>query len=69
MAIGEDDHLYLAGARGIEPRFQVLETRVLAVVLCPYTCTEPLYQIPLVCATNTRKNKLAINHKHLLYCR
>ena len=26
----------LAGARGIEPRSQVLETRVLTVVLCPY---------------------------------
>ena len=26
----------LAGVRGIEPRFQVLETRVLAVILYPY---------------------------------
>ncbi len=26
----------MAGARGIEPRSQVLETYVLAVVLCPY---------------------------------
>lgn len=27
----------MAGVRGIEPRFQVLETRVLAVVLYPYS--------------------------------
>lgn len=26
----------MAGARGIEPRSQVLETYVLTVVLCPY---------------------------------
>jgi hypothetical protein len=30
------DRFYLAGARGIEPRSQVLETHVLTVVLCPY---------------------------------
>lgn len=28
---------FLAGARGIEPRSQVLETCILAVVLCPFT--------------------------------
>lgn len=27
----------LAGARGIEPRSKVLETFILAVVLCPFT--------------------------------
>ena len=26
----------MAGARGIEPRSRVLETLILAVVLCPY---------------------------------
>ena len=26
----------MAGARGIEPRSQVLETHVLTVVLCPF---------------------------------
>ena len=29
--------MIVAGARRIELRFQVLETRVLAVVLCPFT--------------------------------
>lgn len=32
--------MQLAGARGIEPRSKVLETFILAVVLCPY---EPVY--------------------------
>ena len=36
-ASGEADLLHLAGARGIEPRSQVLETHVLTVVLCPFT--------------------------------
>ena len=35
-ASGEADLLHLAGARGIEPRSQVLETHVLTVVLCPF---------------------------------
>jgi hypothetical protein len=30
------DPFTLAGARGIEPRSRVLETLILAVVLCPY---------------------------------
>ena len=28
--------IFLAGARGIEPRSKVLETFILTVVLCPY---------------------------------
>jgi hypothetical protein len=34
----------MAGARGIEPRSQVLETYALAVVLCPYIAVL-VYQI------------------------
>ncbi len=36
IAIGEDDYFYLAGVRGIEPRFQVLETYALTAVLYPF---------------------------------
>ena len=36
MKSSYDDFIFLAGARGIEPRSQVLETHVLTVVLCPY---------------------------------
>lgn len=45
------DSQYLAGARGIEPRSRVLETLILAVVLCPYNislfmiCYKPAFVI------------------------
>ncbi len=38
--------IFLAGARGIEPRSKVLETFILTVVLCPYGGTGMI--IPLV---------------------
>lgn len=38
----------LAGARGIEPRSTVLETVVLAVVLCPYICSHEFRLIKIV---------------------
>ena len=34
----------MAGARGIEPRSTVLETAILAVVLCPFKSTGLVYQ-------------------------
>ena len=35
----------VAGARGIEPRSKVLETFVLAVVLCPYDWLTAVFMI------------------------
>lgn len=38
-------HFALAGARGIEPRSKVLETFILAVILCPF---DVMYVTPLL---------------------
>jgi hypothetical protein len=39
---------FMAGARGIEPRSQVLETHVLAVVLCPFIAAVKNYSFHIV---------------------